>query len=114
MDASTQREPEINKLFRMARKYEASDLYLRVGSPPLIKLRGAIQQAEMRPLSQEDLECLIPPILYAEQWQLVGEGKGVAFVYAFDEGDVYHVKVSSNDGRLRLSAHWRGIIGMKR
>ncbi len=108
MDASPQCEPQINKLFRMARKHGASGLYLQVGSPPLLRLRGVTRQADMRPLTQDDLERLVPPILYAEQQQRLGQGKEVIFTYACEEDDVYRVAVSSKGGQLGLSAHRLG------
>ena len=44
------REPEVNKLFRMVMKLEASDLHLKVGQPPMMRLRGDIRRTEMQPL----------------------------------------------------------------
>jgi Tfp pilus assembly pilus retraction ATPase PilT len=113
MDATEHREPEINKLFRMARKHEASDIYLHVGSAPQLELRGVVRQADMPPLTQEVLERLVSPILYEEQRQRLGQGESVAFTYSFEEGDVYHVEVSSKDGCLSLSAHRLGSAGSK-
>ena len=55
------REPEVNKLFRMVMKHEASDLHLKVGQPPMMRLRGDIRQMDMRPLTQEDMERLLLP-----------------------------------------------------
>src|SRR5882672_9196851 len=55
------KEPEANKLFRMVMKMQASDLHLKVGQPPMMRLRGDIRRADMRPLSQEDMERLLLP-----------------------------------------------------
>lgn len=71
----THREPEINKLFRTASKHVASDLHLKVGQPPMMRLRGNIHRVDMRPLTQEDMDRLIQPILYAEQTRLLSEGR---------------------------------------
>ena len=38
------KEPEVNKLFRMVMKHEASDLHLKVGQPPMMRLRGDIRR----------------------------------------------------------------------
>jgi Tfp pilus assembly pilus retraction ATPase PilT len=105
MDESPPREPEINKLFRMTRKHEASDLYLHVGSPPQMRLRGVVRSADMRPLTQEDMDRLVSPILYDEQRELLKQGKDIAFTYSFEEGDAYRVEVSNKDGGHTPSAH---------
>src|SRR3954462_13547867 len=56
-------EPEVNKLFRMVMKYEGSDLHLKVGQPPMMRLRGVIRRMDMRPLTQEDMERLFYPVM---------------------------------------------------
>ena len=60
--AEAAKEPEVNRLFRMAMKFEASDLHLKVGQPPMMRLRGDIRRTEMRPLTQEDMERLFAGI----------------------------------------------------
>src|SRR5712664_1221480 len=53
------KEPEVNKLYRMVMKLEASDLHLKVGQPPMMRLKGDIRRMDMRPLTQEDMERLL-------------------------------------------------------
>ena len=62
--AQVRREPEANKLFRMVMKHEGSDLHLKVGQPPMMRLKGDIRRADMRPLTQEDMERLLLPRRY--------------------------------------------------
>src|SRR5262245_48538260 len=49
--AEPKKEPDVNKLFRMVMKFEGSDLHLKVGLAPMMRLRGVIRRMEMRPLS---------------------------------------------------------------
>ena len=75
MPAEAKREPEVNKLFRMVMKHEGSDLHLKVGLPPMMRLKGLIRQMEMRQLSQEDMERLVTPIvakIHREQIEQTG------------------------------------------
>jgi Tfp pilus assembly pilus retraction ATPase PilT len=106
MDYSALREFEVNKLFRMVRKLEATGLYLRAGSQPEVKLRGVNRMIDMRPLSQDDLERLLRPLLYPEQAERLDRGEDVAFTYACDEGTAFRVVVSRAGGQLSLAAHW--------
>ncbi len=48
--AEAKKEPEVNKLFRVVMKHEGSDLHLKVGQPPMMRLKGQIRRMEMRPL----------------------------------------------------------------
>src|SRR6476660_5877018 len=71
------KEPEVNKLFRMVMKYQASDLHLKVGQPPMMRLRGDIRRTEMRPLTQEDMERCFHPILKAKHKRSLEDEGGV-------------------------------------
>ncbi len=78
--AST-KEPEANKLFRMVMKHEGSDLHLKVGQPPMMRLKGDIRRADMRPLTSEDMERLLLPLLSERQRKILNEEGGVDFSY---------------------------------
>src|SRR2546423_11533910 len=65
------REPEVNKLFRMVMKYEASDLHLKVGQHPMMRLRGDIRRTDLKPLTQEDMERLLLPNLKPSHRQIL-------------------------------------------
>src|SRR3974377_1174139 len=75
------REPEVNKLFRMVMKHEGSDLHLKVGLPPMMRLKGDIRKMDMRPLTQEDMERLLLPLLDERQRRIFDEEGGVDFSY---------------------------------
>src|SRR5436853_7751354 len=85
--ADARREPEINKLFRMVMKHEGSDLHLKVGLPPMMRLRNAIRQMEMRPLSPEDVDRLIFPILSQRSQQLLEETGGADFAHIIGQDE---------------------------
>ena len=57
---TTRRELEVDKLFRASVKLVASDLHLKVGSPPIVRVHG-----ELKPLNR-------PPIENEEDGQVVG------------------------------------------
>ena len=104
-DDLTQREPEVNKLFRMVMKHEASDLHLKVGQPPMMRLRGDIRRVDMRPLTQEDMERLLLPNLKERHRKILEDEGGVDFSYVVgqDEGR-FRVSLFKQRGRLSLVA----------
>src|SRR3974377_970539 len=81
------REPEINKLFRMVMKHEGSDLHLKVGLPPMMRLRSAIRQMEMRALSLEDMERLVGPMLTDHSKKLLEETGGADFAHVVGQDE---------------------------
>src|SRR5215475_11787484 len=79
--AELKREPEVNKLFRMVMKHEGSDLHLKAGLPPMMRLKGVIRQMSAPSLSQEDMERLLFPILSDRSKMLLEETGGADFAH---------------------------------
>jgi twitching motility protein PilT len=103
--AEVKREPEVNKLFRMVMKHEGSDLHLKVGLPPMMRLRNAIRQMEMRPLSAEDMERLMYPILTERSRRMLDEDGGADFAYIVGNDECrFRVNLFKQRGRLSLVA----------
>lgn len=96
------KEPAVNQLFRLIMKHEASDLHLKVGQPPMMRLRGDIRRMEMRPLTQEDMERLLLPNLSAKQRKILDDEGGVDYSYVIGN-DECRFRVSLFRQRTRLS-----------
>jgi twitching motility protein PilT len=100
--AEIKREPEVNKLFRMVMKLEGSDLHLKAGQPPMMRLRGDIRRMEMRPLTQEDMERLLLPTLKEHHRKILDDEGGVDFSYVIGN-DECRFRVSLFKQRNKLS-----------
>jgi twitching motility protein PilT len=96
------REPEVNKLFRWVMKEQGSDLHLKVGQPPMMRLRGDIKRSNARPLTQEDMERLLLPCLNVKQRKILDEEGGVDYSYVVGQ-DECRFRVSLFRQRNRLS-----------
>jgi twitching motility protein PilT len=96
------KEPEVNKLFRLVMKHQGSDLHLKVGQPPMMRLKGDIRRMDMRPLTQEDMERLLLPCLNARQRKILDDEGGVDYSYIIG-ADECRFRVSLFKQRTRLS-----------
>src|SRR3974390_919519 len=74
-------EPEANKLFRMVMKYKGSDLHLKVGLSPAMRLSGVLRQMQLPPLSEQDMERLMFPLLSPRQRSILEDEGGVDFAH---------------------------------
>src|SRR5215468_1174592 len=102
-DAARTREPEVNKLFRMVMKHEASDLHLKVGQPPMMRLRGDIRRVDMRPLTQEDMERLLLTILTPRLRKILDDEGGVDFSWVVGQDECrFRVSLFKQRGKLSL------------
>src|SRR5581483_6112949 len=107
----TRKEPEVNKLFRMVMKYEGSDLHLKVGLPPMMRLQGDIRRMEMRPLTQEDMERLLLPALSPRRRKIMEEGGGedISYISGNDECP-FRVSLFRQRSRLSLVSRRVNVI----
>ncbi len=98
-------EPEVNKLFRMVMKHEGSDLHLKVGQPPMMRLKGDIRRSDMRPLTAEDMERLLLPLLDARKRKILDDEGGVDYSYIVGQDECrFRVSLFKQRGRLSLVA----------
>ena len=70
----------------------ASDLHIRVGTPPVIRVHGILHRVEGPPLVAEDSEELMRSITSEDHIQQVRERGGADFGFAF--GDMARFRVS--------------------
>jgi twitching motility protein PilT len=103
--AEARREPEVNKLFRMVMKHEGSDLHLKVGLPPMMRLKGIIRQMQMDPLTQEDMERLIYPTLQHHHREILERTGGVDYAHVVGNDECrFRVNLFKQRGKLSLVA----------
>jgi twitching motility protein PilT len=99
------REPECNKLFRMVMKHEGSDLHLKVGLPPIMRLKGIMRPMDTKPLSQDDMERLMFPIMGEHHKRILEETGGVDFAHVVGEDECrFRVNLYKQRGRISIAA----------
>ena len=82
----------------------SSDLHLRVGVPPVIRLHGVLHKVEGPPLKQEDTEELMRSITSEDHIQQVRERGGADFGFAFGELARFRVSVFKEKGQFGVVA----------
>src|SRR3954470_16234355 len=104
---ATPSEPEANKLFRMVMKHKGSDLHLKVGLPPALRMGGVLRQMSMPPLTMADMERLMYPLISARLRTILDEEGGVDFAHIITDADLetrFRVNLFRSRGRLSLVA----------
>lgn len=101
-------EPEANKLFRMVMKYKGSDLHLKVGLPPAMRLAGVLRTMQLPVLTGAEMERLMFPLLSPRQKEILDTTGGADFAHIITEpnGDEtrFRVNLFKQRGRLSLVA----------
>jgi twitching motility protein PilT len=84
-------------------KFQASDLHLKVGQPPMMRLRGDIVKLNAPPLTQEDMERLLLPQLKESHRKILDEEGGVDFSYVVGDDECrFRVSLFKQRGKLSL------------
>jgi twitching motility protein PilT len=80
----------------------SSDLHIRVGAPPVIRLHGVLHRVEGPALRVEDTEELMRSITSEDHIQQVRERGGADFGFAFGELARFRVSVFKEKGQFGL------------
>jgi twitching motility protein PilT len=54
---------EVDKLFRACVKLEASDLHLKVGKPPMVRVNGTLRPMSRGPIEDDEMVRLCFPLM---------------------------------------------------
>ena len=91
-----ERKPlEVDKIFRQLIKYGGSDLHLKVGKPPTLRVKGELRELQMDNLSKEMMEALLFPMMDERNRRIFDEEGGADFAYIVEyEGENWRFRVN--------------------
>jgi twitching motility protein PilT len=100
---------EIDKLFRTLVKLEGSDLHLKVGLPPYVRVNGSLRPLNREPINDEEMLRLIVPMIKIQERRekIYEEDGGVDFAYSLQVDDKtwrFRVNVLQQMGHIGLVA----------
>jgi twitching motility protein PilT len=80
---SKQAELEIDKLFRALVKCEGSDLHLKAGCPPFVRVAGILRPLSRGPIGDEEMARLVGPMIERDERRkrIFAEEGGVDFAH---------------------------------
>ncbi|MDK1020346.1 MAG: type IV pilus twitching motility protein PilT [Candidatus Hydrogenedentes bacterium] len=84
---------EMNKLFDLVAKEEASDLIISAGAPPILRVDGQLIRTKGDPLTPEQAKKLIYGLLDAEQKKTFEENRELDFSLAREKKHRFRVNV---------------------
>ncbi|MBN1456876.1 MAG: PilT/PilU family type 4a pilus ATPase [Sedimentisphaerales bacterium] len=96
--------PDIDKYFRSAVKSEASDLHLKSGQPPKLRIHSKLKSTSGSPMSEDEVEKLVFEILSEDQKTFFMEHGALDFAYQVGEMDRFRINIFRQRGRISLAA----------
>lgn len=86
---------EVNKLFKACVKFEASDLHLKVGRPPMLRIDGVLRPMEREPIDDEEMVRLCFPLMNERSRKIFDHDGGADFAHM--------VEVDGTNWRFRVN-----------
>ncbi len=79
-------EIEIDKLFRALVKLQGSDLHLKVGLPPHVRINGTLSPLKRGPIDDDEMVQLLQPMINLQErrQRIFDEDGGVDFAYSLE------------------------------
>src|SRR5947209_14012315 len=103
--AEARKEPPVNVFFRTVMKHEGSDLHMKSGLPPMMRHKGIIKRMDHPPISDEQFQQLMYPLLSAKQKHIFEETGGIDFAHVIGNDECrFRVNFCKQRGRHMLVA----------
>ncbi|MCP4080080.1 MAG: PilT/PilU family type 4a pilus ATPase [Planctomycetaceae bacterium] len=97
----------VDKYFRALVKLEGSDLHMKVGQPPIIRIHGTLKPMNREPIGAEEMIDLLLPMLDERTRKIFQKEGGADFAYVIDvDGESWRFRVNMLQqlGRIGLVA----------
>lgn len=88
-------ELEVDKYFRACVKLEGSDLHMKVGQPPIVRVDGTLKQLNRGPVDRQEMVDLLFPMLTDRTRVIFKDEGGCDFAYTVDvDGTSWRFRVN--------------------
>ncbi|MCI0360129.1 MAG: PilT/PilU family type 4a pilus ATPase [Planctomycetaceae bacterium] len=88
-------ELDVDKYFRALVKLEGSDLHMKVGRPPMIRVRNELRPLNRPPIDAEEMMDLLLPMMNERNKKIFYEDGGADFAYTVDvDGVTWRFRVN--------------------
>lgn len=78
---------EVDKMFRACCKLEGSDLHLKVGQPPMVRIQGTLRPLNRSPVEDKEMAELLFPLLSEFHRKIFDETGGADFAHTVNFED---------------------------
>jgi len=98
---------EVDKIFKALVKLEGSDLHLKVGQPPMVRVKGDLRPLNRPPIENEEMVRLLIPMMDDRNLAIFDHEGGADFAYVVDIDGVswrFRINLLKQLGKIGLVA----------
>ncbi len=104
MHTNPDNEPQLHRFFRAAIRTEASDLHLKVGQPPKLRVQGQLKDTTGEAMTKERIEQMVFEVLTPEQKEFFLKNGTLDFAHEIGAEDRFRVNVFRQRNVISLAA----------
>jgi len=104
LNPGSAQEPELNKYFRAAIKTQASDLHLKVGQPPKLRVHGELKNTTGEALTPQTMEQLVFELISPEQKELFLQNGTFDFAHEIGDEVRFRINIFRQRNMISLAA----------
>ena len=94
----------MDRLFNLVAQFKGSDLHLKNGMPPVVRIEGVIKPTNIRALTHQEIGELVAEIMSERLQKIFAEQGNVDFAYTLPSGDRFRINVFRQRGMTSLAA----------
>lgn len=107
LDPDAKHDPHATRLGKFLKaciSFGASDLLVKTGKAPVVRLRGELKTLDTDPVTMEEYKQICDHILTKEQWDDLHKYGSVDFAYDYSERERFRVNLFMTRGKLSMAA----------
>lgn len=107
LDPDRKHDPHATRLGKFLQaciKFGGSDLLVKTGKPPVIRLRGVLKTLDTEPVTHEEYQEIAKQVLTEAQFDDLERYGSVDFAYDYDQGARFRVNLFHARGKLSMAA----------
>ncbi len=94
---------ELERLLKLMNKYQASDLHLKVGNPPILRVQGKVRYFDAEPLDGATIEAMLLEILTPAQRETIARLEDLDFAHSVPKVGRYRINAYRQRGSISLA-----------
>ncbi len=94
---------QLERLLKLMQKYQASDLHIKVGNPPILRIQGKVRYFDAESLDAQAVSQMLEQILTPAQREAMGRNEDLDFAYSIPKAGRYRINAFRQRGSISLA-----------
>jgi twitching motility protein PilT len=94
---------QLERLLKLMQKYQASDLHIKVGNPPILRIQGKVRYFDAESLDGPAVAQMLDQIITPAQREAMARNEDLDFAYSIPKAGRYRINAFRQRGSISLA-----------